>query len=207
MSISAAISDYDANAVRLAEKWRTLDPRDVHAPVLHLLPTQPSRILDIGAGAGGDAAWFAAQGHTVLAVEPADGLRRAGMANHPSPCIEWLDDALPDLARLRERRETFDLVMISAVWAHLDHDQRARAMPNVAAQVGNGGRLILSIRNGWTPPERPTWEARPEETIRRAQAEGLDLILHTTTESIQALNRAHGVTWTRLAFEKRRMET
>lgn len=204
MKASAAIADYDANAARLASQWRALDPREVHAPVLHLLPATPSRILDIGAGAGGDAAWFASQGHTVLAVEPADGLRRAGVANHPSSCIEWLDDALPDLASLMARRETFDLVMISAVWAHLDHDQRARAMPNVAAQVAPGGRLIMSIRNGWTLPKRPTWDAKPEETIRLAEAEGLALILNVMTDSIQALNRANGVTWTRLAFERRR---
>jgi 2-polyprenyl-3-methyl-5-hydroxy-6-metoxy-1,4-benzoquinol methylase len=202
MNASAAIADYHANAAALAHKWRALDPREVHAPVLHLLPTQPSRILDIGAGAGGDAGWFASQGHTVLAIEPADGLRLAGMAGHPSPRIQWLDDSLPDLTVVMARGETFDLVTLTAVWAHLDHDQRALAMPNVAAQVTRGGRLIMSIRNGWTLPERPTWDAKPEETIRLAEAEGLNLIFNTTTQSVQALNRANGVTWTRLAFER-----
>jgi SAM-dependent methyltransferase len=199
---SAAIGDYDANASRLAEQWRTLDPLEVHAPVLHLMPARPSCILDIGAGAGGDAAWYASLGHTVLAVEPADGLRLAGIADHSDPGIEWLDDSLPDLALVRARRETFDLVTLTAVWAHLDHDQRRRAMPNIASQIAADGRLIMSIRNGWTPPTRPTWEARPEDTIRHAEAEGLTLVFRTTTGSIQALNRAHGVTWTWLAFER-----
>jgi SAM-dependent methyltransferase len=100
------------------------------------------------------------------------------------------------------RGETFDLVTLTAVWAHLDHRQRAIAIPNIAALMRHGGRLIMSVRDGWTPRERPTWDARPEETIRLAEAEGLKLVLQTTTDSIQALNRANGVTWTWLAFER-----
>jgi SAM-dependent methyltransferase len=197
-----AIADYHANAAMLAAHWGKLDPAAIHAPVLHLLPTKRSRILDLGAGSGTDAAWFAEQGHTVLAIEPADGLRLAGIAAYPSPRIEWLDDSLPDLAVLMARRETFDLVMLTAVWAHLDHAERARAIPNIAAQLKPGGRLIMSIRSGWTPPGRPTFEARPHETIAFAVAAGLSPILDITTESIQPLNRANDVTWHRLAFEK-----
>lgn len=198
----SAIASYDANAPRLAASWRLLDPLVVHAPVLHLLPAPPASILDIGAGAGGDAGWFASQGHHVVAVEPADGLRRAGMNDHPSPRIAWVDDSLPELASLAGRRDAFDLVMLTAVWAHLDHDQRARAMPNIARLMRRGGRLIMSIRHGWTPPDRPTWDARPDDTIRFAEAEGLALIFRASHDSVQALNRANGVSWTRLAFDK-----
>jgi 2-polyprenyl-3-methyl-5-hydroxy-6-metoxy-1,4-benzoquinol methylase len=204
MKPSPAIADYDAKAAYLAASWSKLDLREVHAPALHLMPEKSSRILDIGAGAGGDAGWYASLGHTVLAVEPADGLRLAGMADHSGPQIEWLDDSLPDLAVVRARNETFDLVTLTAVWAHLDHAQRARAIPNIAALMHDGSRLIMSVRNGWTIPERPTWEARPEETIRFAEADGLKLVFQTTTDSIQAINKANGVTWTWLAFEKNR---
>ena len=199
---SPAIADYDAKASFLVPRWRTLDPLEVHAPILHLLPKQPSRIIDLGAGAGGDAAWFASQGHSVLAVEPADGLRTAGMADFPHPNIEWVDDSLPDLARVMLRRETFDLAMITAVWAHLDHAQRATAIPNIAALLRPSGRLIMSIREGWTLPERPTWEAHPDETIRLAETAGLKLIFRATTASIQKINRDHGVLWHRLGFER-----
>jgi len=202
MKPSPAIADYDAKAVHLAKAWRTLDLLEVHAPVLHLMPEKPSRILDIGAGAGGDAGWYASLGHSVLAVEPADGLRLAGMADHSGPGVEWLDDSLPDLARVMARDETFDLVTLTAVWAHLTHEQRAVAIPNIAALMRRGGRLIMSVRNGWTLPERPTWEARPEETTRFAEAEGLESVFQTTTESIQAINKSSGVTWTWLVFDK-----
>jgi hypothetical protein len=49
------------------------------------------------------------------------------MALHPSPRIEWLKDSLPDLDGLRQRGETFDLAMLTAVWMHLDGEQRRRA--------------------------------------------------------------------------------
>jgi SAM-dependent methyltransferase len=199
---SPAIADYDAKAGFLVPRWRKLDPLEVHAPIHHLLPKQPSHIVDLGAGAGGDAGWFASQGHTVLAVEPADGLRAAGMSDFPDPGIEWIDDSLPDLARVMPRGETFDLAMITAVWAHLDHAQRAIAIPNIAMLLRPGGRLIMSIREGWTLPERPTWEARPEETISLAETAGLKLIFRSMNESIQQINRDHGVIWHRLAFEK-----
>ncbi len=49
----------------------------------------------MGAGSGRDAAWFAANGYSVVAAEPAAGMRRAGKALHSSPDIRWMDDALP----------------------------------------------------------------------------------------------------------------
>src|SRR2546428_582111 len=65
---------------------------DVHGAILHLIPDAPCRVLDIGSGAGEDAAAFAAMGHRVVAVEPTNELRIPAMARHPSSAIEWLDD-------------------------------------------------------------------------------------------------------------------
>lgn len=44
------------------------------------------------------------------------------MLLHASPMIEWLDDSLPDLVAVRARKEEFDLLMMTAVWMHLDED-------------------------------------------------------------------------------------
>jgi hypothetical protein len=43
--------------------------------------------------------------------------------------IEWVDDSLPDLATVRARGEEFEVVMLTAVWMHLDALQRRQAMP------------------------------------------------------------------------------
>jgi hypothetical protein len=61
---------YAEHAEVLASAWRGISFEDHHRPVLHLIPDAPSRILDVGAGMGRDAAALAAMGHAVLAVEP-----------------------------------------------------------------------------------------------------------------------------------------
>ena len=63
---------YARHAEVLANDWRKISFEDHHRPVLHLIPDAPSRILDVGAGMGRDAAALASMGHAVLAVEPVD---------------------------------------------------------------------------------------------------------------------------------------
>ena len=171
--------------------------------MLHLIPAQPSRVLDIGSGTGRDAAWFASQGHRVVAVEPTDALRIPATVLHPSPRIDWLNDSLPDLAALQARGETFDLVMLTAVWMHLDEAQRRQAMPNVAALLRLGGTIIMKIRHGPVPPGRRMFDVSAEETIELARR-GLQPILNLRSESIQEKNRPAGVSWTTLAFVQAR---
>ena len=69
----------------------------MHAPVLDLLPDSAGCILDVGAGTGRDAAWFAANGHNVVAVEPFAQLRAAGQERQRSPDIRWMNDTLSAL--------------------------------------------------------------------------------------------------------------
>ena len=193
---------YAEQAADLFNRYESVPAADAHRAVLHLIPSAPSRVLDIGAGTGRDAAWFAEMGHRVTAVEPTDAMRAGAMALRPSPAIEWLDDSLPDLAVLRGRGETFDLVMLTAVWMHLDAAQRWRAMPNLAALTATGGTVIMKLRHGPVPPGRRMFEVPPEETIELALPEGLDPVLNQRAESSQAQNRAAGVVWTTLALVK-----
>jgi protein-L-isoaspartate O-methyltransferase len=166
--------------------------------VLHLIPNVPGSALDIGAGTGRDAAYLAEMGHRVVAVEPTDGLRIPGMALHPSPLIEWVDDSLPELAVVLRRRQTFDLVMLTAVWMHLDEQQRRHAMPNLASLLRGGGMMIISIRHGPVSPGRRAFDVSAEETVELARAQGLAPALNLRTGSVLEA----GVTWTRLAFTR-----
>jgi SAM-dependent methyltransferase len=89
--------------------------------------------------------------------------------------IEWLDDSLPDLAAVRARKEAFDLVMLTAVWMHLDEAQRQRAMPNVSALVRNGGIVIMSLRHGPIPPGRRMCAEEIRAPRKRYRLFGRDL--------------------------------
>jgi SAM-dependent methyltransferase len=193
---------YADEAEELFRRYEAIPAADAHRAVLHLIPAAPGNVLDIGSGTGRDAAWFASQGHRVVAVEPTDAMRLPAMALHPSPQIEWLNDSLPDLALLLPRGETFDLVMLTAVWMHFDQAQRRRAMPNVAALVRSGGKMIMKIRHGPVPAGRRMFEVSPEETIELAQMQDLQPVLNVRTESGDERNRAAGVSWTNLAFVK-----
>jgi SAM-dependent methyltransferase len=191
---------YADEAEALVKQYESIAFADVHRRFAHLFPNPPRRVLDIGSGTGRDAAGFAAMGHKVTAVEPTTKLRLRAAALHPSPDIEWLDDSLPDLASVISRGETFDVVMLTAVWMHLDAEQRKRAMPRVAGLVRNGGVMIMSLRHGPVPPGRRMFDVTGDETIGLARSERLRPIL--ALESQDGLLGRRGVSWTCLAFSK-----
>lgn len=193
---------YAEDAEALIPRYEGVSVADKYKAVLHLLPVCAINVLDIGAGTGVDASWFAKQGHSVLAVEPTKAFRESGEALHPSDQIEWLDDSLPDLTETRKRNARFNLVLVTAVWSHLAEGERRRAMFNVAELLEHGGLLILSLRHGSAPPNRRVFEVTAEETIELGQQNGLKISLLKRTESVQALNRNAGVTWSWLVFQK-----
>jgi 2-polyprenyl-3-methyl-5-hydroxy-6-metoxy-1,4-benzoquinol methylase len=198
------LSRYAAAAnAELIARFEAISSHDVYSPVLNLLPTKPVRMADIGAGTGRDAAWFAGQGHHVLAVEPVEELRTAGMTLHDSHRIEWLDDQLPELAKARATG-VFDLITLCAVWQHLDDDARQLAIANLARMTTADGLLIMSLRHGLGADGRQVFPISADETISAAGLCGFELVQRTEAASVQAGNRANGVCWTWLALRKSR---
>jgi SAM-dependent methyltransferase len=190
---------YAEEAPDLLQRYESVTFAEAHRPILHLIPREPCTVVDIGAGTGRDAAALAEMGHRVVAVEPTAEMRRGGIALHRSPLIEWLEDSLPDLALLSARGDTFDLVMLTAVWMHLDADQRRRGMTKVPLLVREGGIISLSLRHGPVPSGRRMFAVSAAETIELAAAAGLRLALEL--EAQPALRQV-GVSWTRLVFKR-----
>ncbi|MDT8758970.1 class I SAM-dependent methyltransferase [Sphingomonas psychrotolerans] len=196
--MNEVLADYAASATpALIAGFDALPPEQIYAPVRDFLPRPPARIADIGAGTGRDAAWLAGQGHRVLAVEPVRAFREAGAVLHGDR-IEWLDDRLPELDGLRTQGP-FDLLLLCAVWHHLDAAARARAMPGLARAMAPGGRLILSLRHD-PHPDKASFPAPPEETIALARAADLRLTHQAEAESVHPDSRARGVRWTWLVL-------
>ena len=189
---------YAENADFLVEQYESIAFEDIYRPLIALLPAG-GRALDIGAGTGRDAAALAGRGFQVHAVEPTGELRAHGQRLHPDPAITWSDDALPDLAKTDAGGVRFDLVLMTAVWMHLDESERARALPRVAELLVPGGRLFMSVRKGPVPPGRRMFEVPIDALIAEAQGLGLDLLQRHDTGDM--FNRGD-VTWTKLAFER-----
>lgn len=195
------IATYEDAAERLIARYDAFDCAELYAPVIDLLPRDPVRALDIGAATGRDAAWFAGQGHTVVAVEPVRAFREAGQRLHAGAAITWIDDRLPDLAQV-PAGTPFGLVTLSGVWQHLDDAARGIAMPRLGALMASGGLLVISLRHGPGTDGRRVFPIAADATIALAGRAGLALVRRRETESSQPVNRAMGVTWTWVAFVK-----
>jgi SAM-dependent methyltransferase len=194
------VEGYAEQAHVLIAQYESVPFLDKHAAILHLIPGAPCRVLDVGAGTGADAAWLAGRGHQVVAVEPTRELREPGMALHASSVIEWGDDGLPDLDVITRSGRTFDRIMLTAVWMHLDERERRRAMPVLAKLLAPRGVVLFALRHGPIPTGRRMFDVGPDETIELARAHGLESVLRVHTASLLTANRAAGVEWTRLAL-------
>jgi SAM-dependent methyltransferase len=139
---------YDENARRLSEQYDSLAVTDVHREWLRKhLPQSPGFACDIGAGSGRDANWLASKGWDVVAVEPSAAMRElAQQKSHPN--VTWLDDALPDLRKLRSLGHRFDAIVLSAVWMHVPPRKRGRAFRIIAELLKPAGVLVITLRHG-----------------------------------------------------------
>ena len=190
--VSDVVTAYDDSAPQLFDGYERIPFDSVHRQVADLLPESSSNVLDVGAGSGRDAAWFAEQGHRVVAVEPSSGMREAGNARHKSSKIRWLDDRLPALDKLLRTKSSFDLVWVSAVWHHLPACQRHRAFRKLVSVLSPGGSMMISLRQGPPAPGRPMSPATSAELERLARRHGLQVI--RVTKSNDASGRK-GVSW------------
>ena len=68
------ITYYSANASALVKQYDSVPFETVHKDWLKAIPRE-GMVLDVGAGSGRDARYLAAKGLSVVAVEPAVGIR------------------------------------------------------------------------------------------------------------------------------------
>lgn len=193
---------YAAEADALAVQYESFTFEALHKNIIPLFPQIARKVLDIGSGTGRDAAGFAALGMNVLAVEPVAEMRAHAERMHTSSLIEWLDDSLPDLARVTARRETFDIVMMTAVLMHFDAAERETIFKHVAPMIAKDGILALSLRHGPVPPGRRMFAVTDDEVVALAIAQGLESTL--LMQGHRDKFHPDDVTWSRLVFRHSR---
>jgi SAM-dependent methyltransferase len=193
----SAIPYYEQHATRLVIQYESLLFEDVHADLIAILPAPGATVLDIGAGSGRDAAWLAAKGYDVVAVEPSEAMLANARAKHRSSRIQWLSDSLPDLAKVRRLGFSFDLILLSAVWMHIPPAARQRALRKLATLLAPKGRIAISLRLGAPDTERAMYEVSLPELTGLAQQFGLRIV--HTTDSQDKLGRSE-VSWTNVVL-------
>ncbi len=189
-----AIAFYADHAARLRAAWQRLDPAALLAPVRAHLPTPPARILDVGAGTGQIARHLSRLGHDVVAAEPV-------AAFHGTAGPAWVNARLPELDGING---VFDAILLLGVWQHVAPPDRPAALARLARAMAAQGRVIMALRHGEVPDDRPIWSNPVEETLLLADASGMICTDRIEAPSVQPVNRAAGVTWTWLVLHGRR---
>ena len=111
------------------------------------------RILDVGAGAGGDLAWLVSEGYQAYGMEPVAEMRAEAIRAHPElreRLVEGsLPDALPDLASIGGR------VLASIPTLRTDIDEAGRdPFGRLFSGVQAGELDLLFQRAGFRNLER-----------------------------------------------------
>ncbi|NUB04617.1 methyltransferase domain-containing protein [Azospirillum sp. Vi22] len=171
-STASTVATYDRRAQEFVAQYETIAFEELYANILDLMPSAPSAVLDVGAGSGRDAAWLAERGHSVIAVEPAAGMREEAVRRHREAGIQWMDDRLPGLERVHRTGMVFDLILLAAVWMHIPPADRRRAFRKLVTLLKPGGRMIVSLRHGPSDPERPMLPVSRAEIERLAAEHG-----------------------------------
>ena len=190
---------YANNADALVEQYDNALFESVHKSWLSYLP-QKGTVLDIGAGSGRDARFFAKQGLAVYACEPVLPLLLKAKENATEHDITWYQDYLPLLTQTQALKKKFDLVLLSAVWMHLSPSERLVSMRNIACLLNAGGRLIITLRHGNFNDGRSAYSVSATEVSELAKANGLLVLL--TTERVKDELGRNDIHWQTLVLEK-----
>lgn len=171
----------------------------VHAAFRDFLSGGDDRLaLDIGAGSGRDAAWLTRLGYEVVAVEPAAGMRDAAATYHSDHPIRWLDDHLPALSVTHRLGLAFDVILMSGVFMHVAPDARACAFRKTVTLSKPGGCLLISVRDGSGPADRPMWPVSRGEVEAYARSHGLNVLRIQERDDLQGRG---DVRWTSFVLQ------
>lgn len=134
------------------------------------LPSEPSRILDVGGASGRYAAWLSEQGHVVQVVDPVPKHVEQARAR-------GLDAVLGDARDLPCPDASVDVVMMLGPLYHLPAaEDRERALAEAVRCVVPGGVVVVAAMSRWAKPS--VRAARGELSDLRVRAHLLRVLQH-----------------------------
>ena len=194
------IDGYVEDAEFLIPSFESVNSSELLSHVIKYIP-KSGQLIEIGSGTGRDAAWLASNELKVLAVEPVAEFRNAGKKLHINPNIDWVDDSLPSLSRVRSLHVSYDAALLVSVWQHVKPEDKCTSLLNIHSVLNKGSKLIISVRLGPGSPKRKCYETTPQNTTLLAEQCGFNLIASYNADSAQKSNQKSGVKWVWLIFE------
>lgn len=198
------VTPYEKAAAARIGEYDRLKTEDIYQGLWPHLSgkTGALRVLDIGAGSGRDAMWFAGQGHHVVAVEPADTLRASiaeKATKQKSGTLDVRDGMMPDMSFLKTG-ERFDVILLGAVWQHVAPKHRRTVFNALANVMADDGVLYILLRHGPAPADRKMYQVSASEVSRFAKENALDVL--ACDQSSRDLMNRNAVTWSQFAARK-----
>lgn len=109
---------------------------------------------------------------------------------------------LPDLENVRALDIRFDLIMITAVFMHLDAEQRAQTIKVLATLLSSKGRIAMSLRHGPVPKGRRMFDIGRAEVEKLAAENGLRLHPDVARENTADPFAREGISWSNYVLER-----
>ena len=191
------IQYYSENAGIFYKKYDGLQFEEINSPWIHLVSSHRLKVLDIGAGSGRDAIWLANKGHEVMAVEPADKLRALAEKKHSHHLIHWVKDSLPSLRLVTKMGIKFDLILLNAVWMHIDPIARENAFETVVKLMNKRSNCVMTLRYGPSPDKRIMYPVCKRELIRLAEKNKINVVLDIIRDDVFGRS---DVSWRTIVF-------
>ena len=136
------IEYYRTHADDLARRYERADVSAVQQQLLNTFPPG-SRLLEVGCGSGRDAAFMAAHGYDVLAVDGAPEMLAAAVAHHPELAGRTRTVLLPD--GLSSQLGVFDGIYSIAVLMHLSCEDIFSSLCNLQKLLNPQGLFFFSV--------------------------------------------------------------
>lgn len=161
------IESYNRDARTLAEVYNGLSTDAVLPGLEERLPpstrSKRRRVLELGCGSGRDAFWLANEkGFEVVAVDASSRMLAMAEKYKKHPRVSYVRDVMPEIPKVmeaaRKTHEKFDVFILSAVWMHLQPDEREVMMQNIALLAKQRALVYISLRHGPAPADRPMFE-------------------------------------------------
>jgi len=199
--MTAGTQGYKRFTELFIESSQALDFSEACKDFLELLPASPASILDIGAGAGQNAAALAKLGHKVTAIEPMPEFLSSAQTTYKDLNVKWLNGALPELTCISPNDPNFDFVLINAVWHHLNEVERESAVTRLSALIKPEGRCAISLRNGPAGMGTRVYPTDSHITIKQFKDMGFNCILHLQDQP-SIYSHKEDVNWSRIVLQK-----
>lgn len=200
--MAAGTEGYERFIPLFIESAQALDFHQSCKDYINFLPFGPANVLDIGSGAGQNAAALASLGYRVTAVEPMSEFLNAALNTYEALSVRWLQGDLPELDCLKSQDELFDFVLIEGVWHHLNEEERAVATACLSSIIKPEGRCAISLRNG--PPGMGTrvYPTDLSSTINAFSSFGFEVLFYV--ENLPSIfDFKEDIKWARVVLEKK----